>query len=367
VVHDENFEMVQISKSEAKAAADLEKMLDKLFISAHWQHTDAYTDNDSTVASHYYFDNSWDLAYQQAQADCQRKHENRQAHGSSCKRTRDLSTPSPAMPSSEGAPHQASRAQVPAIDSPPSGRSSHSDLSAPLSTASKHEGAESSDALSETSTRHIISDPPDSYERTSDDTAELATQCHHEEIEASPILVPARTPLGDDIASPDADDIIHIVSQLGSIGSPAKQPHLSGTFSDAKSETFLLDIMLQHLQAMVSHFDKLGETVPYSSHSNKMLDFKAIQSIIDKQNITFDGVSIDGIFNSDNPLAFAAGTKNNPDILSQAQMLKAPDVDLFLDSQQPEIQGLCDADVFEFQNISSLPSGAHLLNAIWSY
>jgi hypothetical protein len=43
--------------------ADLEKMLDKLFISARWQHTNAYTDNDSTVASHYYFDNSWDLAY----------------------------------------------------------------------------------------------------------------------------------------------------------------------------------------------------------------------------------------------------------------------------------------------------------------
>jgi hypothetical protein len=320
VVHDENFDTVQVSKSEAEAEADLEKMLDELFISARWQHTDAYTDNDSTVARHYYFDNSWDLAYQQAQADCQRDHEDRQANGSSRKRTRDSSTPSPVMPSSKGAPRQASRAQVPAIDSPPSGRSGHSDLSAPLSTASEHEGAESSDALSETSTRRIIPDPPDSYERTSDDTAELATQRHHDEIEASPILVPARTPLGDDIASPDADDIVHIVSQLGSIGSPAKRPRLSGTFSDAQSETFP-DIMLQHLQAMVSHFDKLSETVPYSSHSNEMLDFKAMQSIIDKRNITFDGVSIDGIFNPDNPLAFAAGTKNNPDILSQAQML----------------------------------------------
>jgi hypothetical protein len=125
--------------------------------------------------------------------------------------------------------------------------------------------------------------------------------------------------------------------------------------------------MLQHLQAMVSHFDKLSKTVPYSLHLNEMLDFKAtMQLIIDKWNITFDGVSIDGIFNLDNPLAFAAGTKNNPDILSQAQMLKATDVDLFLDSQQLEIQGLCNADVFEFQNISSLPSGTHLLNAIGS-
>jgi hypothetical protein len=78
-------------------------------------------------------------------------------------------------------------------------------------------------------------------------------------------------------------------------------------------------------------------------------------------------VLIDGIFNSDNPIGFATGMKNNPNILSQAQMLKAPDVDLFLDSQQPEIQGLCNADVFKFQNMSSLPSGTHLLNAIWSY
>jgi hypothetical protein len=48
-----------------------------------------------------------------------------------------------------------------------------------------------------------------------------------------------------------------------------------------------------------------------------------MQSIIDKRNFTIDGVSIDGFFNCHNPLAFAAGTKNNPDILSQAQMFRA--------------------------------------------
>jgi hypothetical protein len=92
-----------------------------------------------------------------------------------------------------------------------------------------------------------------------------------------------------------------------------------------------------------------------------------MQTIIDKRNFTFDGVSIDGIFNSDNPLAFAAGTKNNPDILSQAHMLHASDQDKFVESQQPEMQGLCDADVFDFKDMSQLPPGARLLNAIWSY
>jgi N-acetylglutamate synthase/N-acetylornithine aminotransferase len=62
-----------------------------------------------------------------------------------------------------------------------------------------------------------------------------------------------------------------------------------------------------------------------------------MQLIIDKRNVTFNGISIDGIFNSNNLIAFTAGTKNNPDILSQAQMLKALHVDLFLASQQLEI------------------------------
>jgi hypothetical protein len=73
------------------------------------------------------------------------------------------------------------------------------------------------------------------------------------------------------------------------------------------------------------------------------------------------------LFNCDNPLAFAAGTKNNPDILSQAQMFRSSDQDKFLECQIPEIKGLCDADVFDFKDMSQLPSGARLLNAIWSY
>jgi hypothetical protein len=310
------------------------------------------------IARHYYFDNSWDLDYQQqTQATCLPAHEDSQLHDSSRKRTRDSSTPSSLMPSSEGAPCPSSRAQVPVIDGLPSGRSGHSDLSASPSPASTYEGAEFSDVLPETPTTRPTSDPPDSFQRTSDDATELATQQHTTATEASPILVPATTTLRDDNASPDTDDLIHIVSQFGSLRSPAKRRRLSGTFSDASSDTFP-DLMLQHLQAMISHFDTVRDAVPYGSRSTELLDYYAMQSIVDKRNFTYDGVSIDGIFNHDNPLAFAAGTKNNPDILSQAQMLKATDMNLFLESQQPEIQGLCDADVFEFQHMSSLPTSA---------
>jgi hypothetical protein len=220
-----------------------------------------------------------------------------------------------------------------------------------------------SDALPEDNNSTL--DPLDSSMQLSDETAKLATQ-RPSLPEASPLPVPATTHLGDDNASPVFDDTIPVVSQFGSLSSPAKRFRLSGSFSDTTSDSYH-SVMLSHLHSLVSQFESIGNTVPFSEHSTADIDFAAMQSIIDRRNFTFDGVHIDGIFNPDNPLAFAAGAKNNPDILSQAQMLKATDRDLFLDCQKPEIKGLVDAGVFEFKNMSELPSHAHLLNAIWSY
>jgi hypothetical protein len=81
-------------------------------------------------------------------------------------------------------------------------------------------------------------------------------------------------------------------------------------------------------------------------------------AIIDKRNITFDGISINGIFNSNNPIAFVASIKNNPDILSQAQMFKATDREKFIASQLPEIHGLVNANVFKFHSMNELPPHA---------
>jgi hypothetical protein len=67
VVHDENFDTVRINKPEAQAIADLDIMLNELFQSSRWQHTDAYSDCDFPIASHHYFNNSWDFAFEQAQ------------------------------------------------------------------------------------------------------------------------------------------------------------------------------------------------------------------------------------------------------------------------------------------------------------
>ena len=116
--------------------------------------------------------------------------------------------------------------------------------------------------------------------------------------------------------------------------------------------------MQLQLNALISQFKANQAMVPFTPCSDKDLDFQAMQSIVDQCNITFNGVSINGIFNLDNPLAFATGMKNNPDILSQGQMFKADDHEKFIASQLPEIQGLVNANIFEFHSMSDLPPHA---------
>ena len=77
--------------------------------------------------------------------------------------------------------------------------------------------------------------------------------------------------------------------------------------------------------------------------------------------------SMASLLNLDNPLAFATGTKNNPDILSQGQMFKAEDHEKFIALQLPKIQGLVHANVFEFHSMSDVTPHTQLLNAIWLY
>ena len=120
--------------------------------------------------------------------------------------------------------------------------------------------------------------------------------------------------------------------------------------------------MRLQLSALYAQFEANHQATPFTSCSNQDLDFHAMHSIIDQWNIAFDGS-----FNIDNPLAFAAGAKNNPDILSQGQMLKATDREKFIALQLPEIQGLVDADVFKFHLMSDILLRARLLNMIWSY
>ena len=73
VIHNELFETVQINMSEADAQQKLDKMLDALFVTSWWIHTDAYLDCDPLSNTHHYLDNSWDLTNETIHATHLRK------------------------------------------------------------------------------------------------------------------------------------------------------------------------------------------------------------------------------------------------------------------------------------------------------
>jgi hypothetical protein len=207
-----------------------------------------------------------------------------------------------------------------------------------------------------------------------DNTADMINQ-RHSLAEAVNLFAPARTSDISDQASPMSESSTTVFSQLGAFLSTcqkSKRQCLSGSFDPnaRMSDSEQASLLLEHISALVSQFQSIQQetSAPFTDHSSLDLDFQAMQSLIDKRFTTFDGISIDGIFNPDNPIAFAAASsKNNADILTHSQMLQADDSSEFIKSQVPEIQGLCQADVFEFLDMSQLPPRSRLLNAIWSY
>ena len=94
----------------------------------------------------------------------------------------------------------------------------------------------------------------------------------------------------------------------------------------------------------MSHFlkEKDGEgDKPFEDGSTMEQNLDALSSLVDLRSKVFDGHDIDGIFNCpDNPFSFAAGSKNNNDILSQSKMLKADDCNEFFKAQVSELKGL---------------------------
>jgi len=103
------------------------------------------------------------------------------------------------------------------------------------------------------------------------------------------------------------------------------------------------------------------------------LDIHALNSNLETHATVIDAMSFstDGCLPNDiDPMAYTAITKNNPNSLSQKQMLSDNDRPHFVAAQKPKIDGLQNADVFEYlllSELSTLPHGTRILNAIWSY
>jgi len=77
-----------------------------------------------------------------------------------------------------------------------------------------------------------------------------------------------------------------------------------------------------------------------------------------------DGLTETPIFNMEHPVAFQTlleSMNNKEDILTQGQMLKAPDAAEFKKAQEPELQGLLDLEVFEYVRRHTKPEKSKIL------
>ena len=73
VAHDESFDTMQLNMSAANTESKLEEMLDALFATSEWVHSEAYLDDMELCTTHHYFNSSWDLAQEMIHATCPRK------------------------------------------------------------------------------------------------------------------------------------------------------------------------------------------------------------------------------------------------------------------------------------------------------
>ena len=127
--------------------------------------------------------------------------------------------------------------------------------------------------------------------------------------------------------------------------------------TDADNDDDNLPHIVSQLCSSEHHPDSLFASLPDLNHN---------QPDITCVDPGFPGLS----FLDDHiPHALAAGSHSNPDTLSQSAMLKADDRDEFLKCQPDEINGLHDADVFEYMKFENIPPQRRqkILNAIWSY
>jgi hypothetical protein len=167
VVHDESFDTVWIQMSNANAEAQLDTMLDKPFTMSTWRHSDSYSNCDLPEASHHYFDSSWDLAFEHAQANSQREHE------SYTRKCAHDSLSNPEISQSEGA-HSTSPAQMPTAGTLLLRKNGHSNSLVKTPPAPDPKGAVFSDIVSDTN--HSTLNSLDSSMRSFDETAALASQ-----------------------------------------------------------------------------------------------------------------------------------------------------------------------------------------------
>jgi hypothetical protein len=388
VVFDEDFETVA-SSDPAIMASNIALMSDQLFQDHEWIHTDDFTDPEAPEP-HRYFDDSWDISriYEDLRKRQQQstKQLARLIQKNSCLR-KELGIPkyqatdiseSPALPLAKNPliDTMDTNTSVETMDEQPQASEGVSTLrtwtrnrprtkkhrSKPRARSRKRSRSDSNLPISEGAPDIVPTDVepsegvklPSPASLETNQTSPVPTGTSDEPYTRNKLpVLSSDTPPGD---------LLHVISQLCSA-------HTGSDQGPDETSNPLLPALNQLTSLLSAMTEQQDAPEIFTDESSAEKDFEAICDILDQRNILHDGVSLEGIFEIDDPFSFAAGTKNNPDVLSRSQMMKADDRDKFLSTEPKEIQGLIDAGVFSYLPISDIPPDRRrkLLNAIWSY
>ena len=325
VVLDEGFETIRPSDSALNDTTKVDAVLQNLFPSGEWIHTDEFDDPMSlnSQSRHYYFDTEWDL----------------ESHSRMTKKSLIPAEQIVQKRSQhEGALSQKRRPSKRKLD--------------PLASSSS-EGANADQRKRRCKQRQSnVHNQQSSEHEGASDYIPFRNSIGYGLVHSS--LKETTTP-----KSKDPPQLPAIVSQFAHCSNP------SG-ISDSLSAMLAMTLSSHSLQ----HSTDKSLIDIFDPANSQQAIYVAMQSIIEKRLCDLDGTAwdgLDGILNDLDPFAFAAAADNSSDTLTQSQMLKADDRNEFVKAQVPEIEGLVEAGVFEYHFMSELPKNARLLNAIWSY
>jgi hypothetical protein len=389
LIYDEGFETVA-SADPVEIEKNITAMFDNLFDDNEWIHNDDYID-PASEQTHRYFDFSWDISriYEDLHA---RKRQLKKQLARAIQKNALLrkqlgipkflagGIPDTATTVSEGV--ASSRHQEISLGDPPTltpfqaseGVTARKTWIRSHVRTNKHKRTHESISTSEGVAKRTT--PVSALSRDASPSVSTVGPSDDPYLrppnEVPPVPPPdPATPLttSPDIPDLPAGDFLHIISQLCSThasNSPIGSTNDTSATPSSLTEHPLL-ATLTSLLSTISEKDPVPQVFDDTTSSDE--EFQAICDILDHRNILDDGIDIEGYYDVSDPFAFAAGTQNNPDILSRSRMLKSDDSADFLKTENDEIAGLHDAGVFQYLPVGDIPYDRRkkLLNAIWSY
>lgn len=328
---DEEFTTVSNADPNIDRATQIQSLADQIASTHHWQHIDLYSGYDPSVVNRLYPDLSLLSMAATNRADIKRRH--KQAKASLTRSQQKLASLKREL---------SAMTNIDLPTDPPSTYEGASEQR-PVKRYKRHDNKALSVDINPMSaiahdTANMVPDSnsPEEQPRSADDERQSSSQTHTHLAATTAIdllaLLGLKLPEGvilERTTAPNPSDtafLSHIADTLKAPDRPS-------------SPTSPLDEILEN-ECLDSIYFAAQECCPFDDTVN---------------------------FDSWAACRAAAPTPDNPDVLTQSEMLRAEDKELFVKDQLEEISGLQENGVFAYQKRTSLPEGASVLNSIWSY